>query len=149
MTLVRWSPMGDLVSIQDEMNRLFNAFFARTPDRSKSGMLSWGPLVDISETEDAIEVMAEVPGMKKEDIKISIQDNVLTLKGEKKQEEKETRGKNFHRVERSYGFFERSFSLPVSLKTDKIKASYKEGILTITLPKSEEAKPKGISIFVG
>jgi len=129
------------------MSRLFNAFFTRTSDRTEGRTLSWSPLVDISETDDKIKVTAEVPGMKKDDIKISIQDNVLTLKGEKKQE-KEEKDKNSHRVERAYGAFERSFSLPASVQTDKVKASYKEGVLTISLPKPEEAKPKEIDISV-
>jgi len=144
---VRWSPVRDILNIQDEMSRLFNAFFTRTSDRTEGRTLSWSPLVDISETDDKIKVTAEVPGMKKDDIKISIQDNVLTLKGEKKQE-KEEKDKNSHRVERAYGAFERSFSLPASVQTDKVKASYKEGVLTISLPKPEEAKPKEIDISV-
>ena len=147
ITLVRWSPVRDILNIQDEMSRLFNAFFTRTSDRTEGRTLSWSPLVDISETDDKIKVTAEVPGMKKDDIKISIQDNVLTLKGEKKQE-KEEKDKNSHRVERAYGAFERSFSLPASVQTDKVKASYKEGVLTISLPKPEEAKPKEIDISV-
>lgn len=144
---MRWSPVRDILNIQDEMSRLFNAFFTRTSDRTEGRTLSWSPLVDISETDDKIKVTAEVPGMKKDDIKISIQDNVLTLKGEKKQE-KEEKDKNSHRVERAYGAFERSFSLPASVQTDKVKASYKEGVLTISLPKPEEAKPKEIDISV-
>ncbi len=144
---MRWSPVRDILNIQDEMSRLFNAFFTNTPDRTEGSTFSWGPLVDISETDDEIKVIAEVPGMKKEDIKISIQDNVLTLRGEKKQE-KEEKDKNSHRVERAYGAFERSFSLPASVQTDKVKASYKEGVLTISLPKPEEAKPKEIDISV-
>ena len=147
MTLVRWSPFRDVLNIQDEMNRLFNTFFARTPERRDAGTFSWSPLVDILETDGEIKVVAEVPGMKREDIKISVQDNVLTLKGEKKLE-KEEKEKNFHRVERAHGAFERSFSLPASVQTDKVKASYKDGVLTIALPKSEETKPKEIAISV-
>ena len=145
MTIVRWAPFRDMLNIQDEMNRLFNAYFAQSPEKGE-GMV-WHPFVDISESDDAIMVTAEVPGMKKEDIKVSIQDNILTLSGEKKQE-KEDKGKNYHRIERAFGVFERSFSLPVSVQSDKVKAVYKEGILTITLPKSEEAKPKEISVSV-
>lgn len=146
MTIVRWTPFRDMLGIQDEMNRLFNAYLEGSREGSEDAVL-WAPLVDICETDEEITVTSEMPGMKKEDVKISVQDNVLTLKGEKKQEidEKE---KNFHRVERSYGVFERSFSLPSSVQTDKIKASYKDGVLTITLPKSEETKPKEIDIAV-
>lgn len=147
MTLIRWTPIKGMVNIQDEMNCLFNEFLAATPDRVEGGTFPWSPLVDISETRDDIIVNAEVPGMKKDDIKIIIQDNVLTLKGEK-QKEKEEKDKSYHRVERSYGSFERSFSLPVSIQVDKIKANYKEGVLTIHLPKAEEAKPKEVTVQV-
>ena len=145
MTLVRWSPFRNLVSIQDEMNRMFNSYFGRLPEEEDQGM--WYPAVDISESTDEITVKAEVPGMKKEDIKISIQDNILTLKGEKIKENEE-KEKNYHRIERNYGVFERSFSLPVSIQMDKVKAKYQDGILMISLPKSEEAKPKEIDVAV-
>lgn len=144
MTLVRWRPFKDVVSIQDEMNRLFDGFFSRVPSRFDS---DWSPNVDVSETKDDIVVKAEVPGLGKEDIKITLQDNVLTLKGEKKQE-KEEKDTNFYGMERSYGSFTRSFNLPTLVLADKIKASYKDGVLNITLPKAEEVKPKQIPIEV-
>ena len=147
MTLIRWTPIGNMTNFQDEMNRLFNEFFTAAPGRSEAGAFPWNPLVDIAETKDDIIVKAEVPGMKKDDIKVVIQDNVLTLKGEK-QEEKQEKDKQYHRVERSYGLFERSFSLPVSVQVDRVKADYKEGVLTINLPKAEEAKPKEVSVNV-
>lgn len=149
MTLVRWRPFRDIVSIQDEMNRLFNDFFGRVPSRFEGDWSTseWTPSVDISETKDDILIKAEVPGMKKEDIKISLQDNVLTLKGERKQE-KEEKETNFYRMERSYGSFTRSFNLPTVVQADKIKASYKDGILNVTLPKAEEVKPKQIPIEI-
>jgi len=131
------------MDIQDEMNRMFNSV-ARTSD---SGTGVWGPSVDISENENEIVVVAEVPGMKRENINISIQDNVLTLKGEKKRESDENE-ENYHRIERSYGVFERSFSLPSVIQTDRVTASYKNGVLSIKLPKAEEAKPKQIDIAV-
>jgi len=147
MTIVRWTPFRSMLDIQDEMNRLFDSFRNRGTDESGSGQLTWGPSVDIAENDDEILVHAEIPGMKKEDIKIIIQDNVLTLKGEKKQET-EDKKKNFHRIERTFGAFERSFSLPSAVQVDKIKAGYKDGILSIVLPKAEEAKPKQIDIAV-
>lgn len=147
MTLIRWTPIRGMTGFQDEMNRLFNEFFASSPDQGETGALLWNPLVDIAETKDDIIVKAEIPGMKKDDIKVVIQDNVLTLKGEK-QEEKQEKDKTYHRVERSYGSFERSFSLPVSVQVDQVKADYKEGVLTINLPKAEEAKPKEVSVNV-
>lgn len=144
MTIVRWSPMRDILNIQEEMNRIFNNF-AR-PSEGQRGVL-WSPQVDIYESDDGITVELEIPGMSKDDVNIRIQDNVLTLKGEKKQDE-DTKGKNFHRVERSYGTFERSFSLPSSIQTDRVRATTKDGVLTITLPKAEEAKPREIAIAV-
>ena len=147
MSLIRWTPFKDLLTIQDEMNRLFHEYFTRAPEKMEGDNYPWIPVVDIFETEDEIKVVAEIPGIKKDDVKISLQDNVLTLKGEKKQE-KEEKDKNFHRVERSYGSFQRSFSLPAAVQADKVKANYKDGILTITLPKVEEAKPKEIAITV-
>ena len=149
MALVRWRPFRDLVSIQDEMNRLFNDFFGRVPSRfdTELSQSEWSPSVDISETKDEIMVKAEMPGMKKDDIKITLQDNVLTLRGERKQE-KEEKENNFYRIERYYGSFARSFNLPTVVQADRIKASYKDGILSITLPKAEEVKPKQIPIEI-
>jgi len=147
MALIRWSPFRDLVSIQDEMNRLFNDYFSKPLSEGKEGTILWNPTVDISETKDDVVVSAEFPGMKKEDIKISLQDNVLTLMGEKKQD-KEEKNKNYHRIERSYGVFQRSFVLPATVQSDKVNANYKDGVLSITLPKAEEAKPKEIEISV-
>ena len=146
MSIVRWSPFRDMLGIQDEMNRLFNAYFSRSSDPEGKSLV-WHPFVDIFETDDEIKVVAEVPGMNKEDIKVSIQDNVLTISGEKKQDVEDT-SKNYHRIERAWGTFERSFSLPMAVKVDKVNAAYKDGILTITLPKSEEAKPKEIDVSV-
>jgi HSP20 family protein len=147
MAITRWRPFRDLVSIQDEMNRLFDDFFGRPATRPEWTEGVWTPSVDVSETKDNVIINAEIPGMSKEDVKLSVQNNVLTLSGERKQE-KEEKDVNYHRIERSYGSFSRSFTLPASVKPDKVKATYKDGILKITLPKSEEAKPKQIPIGV-
>lgn len=147
MAITRWRPLMDLVSMQDEMNRLFDDFFGRPLVRTEWTEGVWSPSVDVSEDKDNVIVKTEMPGMKKEDVKISIQDNVLTLKGAKKQE-KEEKDANYHRIERSYGSFCRSFALPTSVKADKVKASYKDGVLNITLPKTEEAKPKEIPVSI-
>jgi HSP20 family protein len=147
MAITRWRPFRDLVSIQDEMNRLFEDFFGHTPVRAGWTEGVWNPSVDVSEDKDNVVIKAEMPGMTKDDVKISVQDNVLTLKGEKKQE-KEEKEKNYHRIERSYGSFCRSFQLPTTVKTDKIKANYKDGVLSVTLPKTEEVKPKEIPISI-
>jgi HSP20 family protein len=147
MAIVRWRPFRDMVSIQDEMNKLFDDFLGRPLMRTEWSEGVWNPSVDISETKDNVIIKAEMPGLNKEDVKISMQDNMLTLTGEKKQE-KEEKETNYHRIERSYGAFSRSFSLPTSVKSDKIRATYKDGILSITLPKTEEVKPKEIPISI-
>jgi len=137
------------MSIRDEMDRLFDEFFGKTSERFglEVGEGVWSPDVDISETDNEIIVSAELPGVKKDDIKITLQENVLTLRGEKRQE-KETKDENFHRVERCYGAFQRSFTLPATVDAKSIKASYKDGVLKIRLPKVEEAKKKEIPITV-
>lgn len=147
MPFIRWRPNRDLWTLRDDMNELFDSVFGRSAERQPAGEGVWNPAVDVSETEEAVFVAAEVPGLKKEDIKISIQDNVLTLQGEKKQE-KIQKDENLHCVERYYGNFRRSFNLPSQVDSGKVKATYKDGILTIELPKKEEAKPKEINISV-
>jgi HSP20 family protein len=107
----------------------------------------WTPAVDIREQNDAYLVEVELPGLSKDDVKITMENNILTIQGEKKQEKEEKRG-DYHRTERVYGSFQRSFTLPSSVKNDKIEAQYKNGILTVTLPKVEEAKPKAIEVKV-
>lgn len=148
MSLIRWRPTRDLLSIRDEVNRLFDNFFTGLPERRR-GLLEgeWAPSVDIAETDNDVVVTAELPGVKQDDVDITITDDVLTLKGEKK-EEKEVKEKNYHRIERSYGSFQRSISLPAGVQADKAKATYKDGVLHITVPKAEEAKPKQIKIDV-
>ncbi|MDZ7261227.1 MAG: Hsp20/alpha crystallin family protein [candidate division KSB1 bacterium] len=146
MAIVRWRPFfSEMESLRRDMDRLFDSFFRRYPEEEVAA--TWQPLVDIAETKDDFIVTAEVPGMSKDDVKISLTNNVLTLKGEKK-EEKEIKDKNFHRVERCYGSFQRSFTLPTEVQADKVKASYKDGVLKITLPKKEEVKPKEIAVTV-
>ena len=147
MAITRCRPFRDMITIQDDMNRFFEDFFGRPSAKSEWLEGAWNPSVDISETKDNLIIKAEMPGMNKEDVKISIHDNILTLKGEKKQE-KEEKEENYHRVERSYGSFCRSFALPASVKADQVKASYKDGVLNISLAKIEEAKPKEIPIVI-
>lgn len=149
--LIRWEPFGsirrrrdvfsDLTGMQQEMNRLFDEFFGES--RADEG--SWLPAVDVSETDNEMIIRAELPGMAQEDIELNLQENVLTLKGEKKKEEQEEQ-ENFHRVERSYGGFSRTLTLPANVKAEQIQASFKDGVLLITLPKAEEAKTKKIAI---
>ncbi|HCZ06700.1 MAG: hypothetical protein PWP37_1054 [Thermotogota bacterium] len=129
--------------LQREIDRLFDDFF-RTERRERTSFL---PDVDIYEDEDKIYIEVEVPGMSKEDVKVKIEDNVLTISGEKKHE-KETKKRNYHVVERSYGTFQRSFALPDYADTEKIKASYDKGVLKVEIPKKESAKPRVIDVKV-
>ena len=148
MSIIRWEPLRDLVSTHDHFNQLFNETFARAfGDQKEVSLRTWVPPVDICETEDSLVLKAELPGIKPDDVEIRVEDNTLYLKGERKFE-KEVKDENFHQVERSYGTFSRSFSLPSSIDSDKVKAEYQKGILTLTMPKREEAKPKTIKIDV-
>ena len=147
MAITRWRPSRDVVSVQDEMNSLFDDIFGQRPARVQWTDGVWNPSVDVTEDKDSLVVKAEMPGLNKDDVKISVHDNVLTLKGEKKQE-KEEKDKDYHRVERSYGSFCRSFQLPTTVRADKIEANYKDGVLSIILPKTEEVKPKEIPISI-
>ena len=150
MTIVRWEPFRDLVGLQDRMNRLFNESYrgaARTGDDEWALGGSWAPAVDIFEKDGNIVLTAELPGIETKDVDIKVENNVLTLQGERKFE-KELQKDNFHRVERSYGSFTRSFTLPNVVDTEKIKAEFKDGVLKLTLPKREEAKPKQIHVQV-
>jgi HSP20 family protein len=147
MAIVRWSPFRDLMGIQQEVNRLFDDLMTRRAEAGTENAV-WVPAVDVSETEAEIKVKVEAPGIEKDDFKISVQNNVLTVRGEKKME-KETSEENYHRVERVYGSFFRALELPSVVQADKVKANYKDGVLTISLPKSEEAKPKEIAVEAG
>jgi HSP20 family protein len=143
MRLVRWTPFRDLMTLHEETGKMLDSFF----DRGGEGIDGdWVPVMDVSESGDQVVVKAEVPGMKKEDIKVSVKDDILTISGEKKQEER-AEGENWHRVERSYGSFKRVLSLP-SVDSAKVEATYKDGVLEVRLPKLEAAKPKEIPIKI-
>jgi HSP20 family protein len=141
-----WAGFDRLTTLRDEIDRLFEsplAEFART-----SQMLSgWAPVVDLYEDKDNFTVNAELPGMKKEDIEISLHDGTLLVSGERKREEKSKAGESY-REERFYGKFHRSIALPKPVAADQVKAAYKDGVLTVTLPKTEEVKPKQIEVVV-
>lgn len=149
MAIVRWEPFRDLVSTQDRFNRLFNDTFSRVfgEGEGEAGVQTWNPAVDIIENEQNLVLKAELPGVNPKDIEVRVEDGTLYLKGERKLE-KEAREENYHRIERSYGSFTRSFTLPASVNTDQVQANYKDGVLTLTLPKREEAKPKTIKVQV-
>ncbi len=147
MAIVRWmDPFRDVMSIQDRMNRLFEDFPTRGRGREEGIEAgAWMPAVDIYETDDDVIVTAELPGVKKDEIGVEVKGGVLTLRGERKHA-KEVKEENYHRVERSYGTFLRSFTLPTSVEEDKVTAKLAEGVLEIRLPKRAEAKPKQIRI---
>lgn len=147
MSIIKYDPFRELRGLQDDMNRLFLTNFSRG---SEEGFMSgaWAPSVDIFENKDQIVLEAELPGMKPEDVSISIENNVLTLHGERKFEKKDE-GDNFHRVERSYGSFTRSFTLPPTVSSENADAEFENGVLRLTLAKREEAKPRRIEIKAG
>jgi len=151
MAIVRWEPFRDLVSLQDRMNRLFEDSFRgagrATGEEDWALGGSWAPAVDIFEQGGDIVLKAELPGVDAKDVDIRVENNTLTLRGERKFDS-EVKRESYHRVERAYGTFSRSFTLPTVVDTEKIKAEYKDGVLRVTLPQKEEAKPKQISISV-
>ena len=140
-------PMRNLFSLHNEMGRIFGDLFAPSEGGTDAEETSWIPTVDISETENGYEIRAELPGVSEDDVNVSLTDNVLTVKGEKRPEA-ETEGKNYHRVERRYGNFQRNFTLPRHIETDAIKAEFKDGVLTLGIPKAEAAKPTEVPIKV-
>lgn len=144
MSLVRWDPFRDLESLQEDVNRLFQESMAR-PRREAPAARVWAPPVDVVEDGDRITVKAELPGMKREDIDIELNGDQLTIRGERKFETEEKK-ENFVRVERTYGRFQRTFTIGVPVKADEVKASYKDGILEVAIPKSEETKPKKVDV---
>jgi HSP20 family protein len=147
MTITRFDPFRQVSRLQERMNRVFEDAFGRTFDEHDLFGGSWTPAVDIVESADALVLHAELPGTKPEEVDIRIENNLLTLKGERRFENHEDQG-TYHRRERSYGTFARTFTLPTMVEQDKISAEYKEGVLTVTLPKKEETKPKQISIKI-
>lgn len=149
MAIVRWlDPFRDLTSIQDRMNQIFEDALARSRGRDeglRTGM--WTPAVDIYEKNDAVVVKAELPGVEKDQISVEVKDGILTLRGERKFE-RDVKEESFHRIERSYGTFLRSFSLPVSVDQEQVKATFRDGVLEVELPKKEQAKSKQIQVDV-
>ncbi len=153
MTLVKFNPVRDLLDVEREFNRIFNSIGSRLGVTHKENSdeefenAVWMPLTDIAEDTDNYYLKVDLPGIKKEDVKISYIDGNLSISGERVKE-KEAKDKKIHRIERSYGKYYRSFNIPTEIKDDKIKAEFKDGQLTITIPKAEEVKPKEIDIKV-
>lgn len=151
MTLVRWNPAKELLNVEREFSKLWNNFesrfgFNKNEDEGYDNAV-WSPLTDIAEDNDNYYLHADLPGIAKNDLKINYHDGKLTISGERHQE-KEEKGKMFHRVERTYGKYYRSFNLPDKIIEDKIDANFKDGQLKIVIPKAEEAKPKELEIKV-
>jgi len=144
MPLTTWDPIHDLFGVSREMGRLFDDRFAalREPETRAS---SWVPPVDIHETNESYHIAVDLPGVKKEDVSLEVKESVLSIRGERRGE-KEVSEKNVHRIERQYGIFQRAFRLPSNIDGSRVKASYKDGVLEITLPKAESAKPRQIEI---
>ncbi len=148
MSIVRWEPFRDFAEIQDRMNRLVNVVSAGRGWEEPMTRGAWVPSVDVHQSADRELVFAvELPGMKREDIDVTVEHNTLTIRGERKQST-DVKEEQYHRVERAYGTFSRSFSLPETVDSAKVRAEYKEGVLTLTVPMREEAKPKQIEVKV-
>jgi HSP20 family protein len=148
MNLVRWDPFRELEEVSTRLNRLFHQPFGRrTVEDEGSLMAEWAPAVDVQETEGEYLIKADLPDVKRDDVRVELQDGMLCLRGERRQE-KEEKGKRFHRIERAYGQFERRLALPSEVDPQKVTADFKDGVLRVHLPKSASAKPKAIEVKV-
>lgn len=145
-SITRWDPFRNLSTLQEQMNRLFEEAFPRSRS-DESALTAWAPAVDIYETESELVLKADLPAIEEKDLDIRVENNMLTIRGERKFEQN-VREDNFLRVERAYGAFSRSFSLPNTVNTDAIQAEYRNGVLTVRMPKREESKPKQIRVSV-
>ena len=147
MSIVRWDPFRELEDVSERLNRAFGRSALAGGRKDAMTTFDWAPSVDVLETAEDFQVKAELPDVKKEDVKVSVDGGTLRIEGERKQE-KEEKGKKWHRVERSYGSFMRSFTLPENIDDAKVQADFKDGILNIRLPKSEKAKPKSVEVKI-
>jgi HSP20 family protein len=148
MAIVRWEPLRELASIQSEMNRLFNTVFEPATGGNGGTVRRWLPAMDLVETDDNFVLRADLPGVSEEDVNVEVEDNVLTVSGERKAEH-ETTKEGYHRVERAFGQFSRSLTLPEGIDAEAVSASFDRGVLEIRIPKPEARKPRKISIGVG
>lgn len=151
MRIMRWTPtlapVREAATVQDEVNRLFDTFLTREPTRARNGSL-FAPPVDVEETAEGYVFRADLPGIDPKAVKVSIAGDVLTLSGERKRDNENKQG-SLHRTERVYGAFERSFTLGVPVKTDQVKAAYRDGVLEVRVPKAEDARVREIEVQVG
>jgi HSP20 family protein len=148
MALVRWEPVREVTSLQSEMSRLFNTFFDTPTTPNGSTARRWIPAIDLVETEDDFVLKADLPGLKEEDVNIEVAENVLTVSGERKAEHEDKR-EGYVRVERSYGSFRRSLTLPKGVDAEAVTANFDNGVLEVHIPKPEERKPRRVAIQVG
>jgi HSP20 family protein len=148
MNPVRWDPFRELEELSTRFSRLFNQPFGRRPVEDEGSLMAeWAPAVDVQETDGEYLIKADLPEVRKEDVRVELLDGMLCLRGERKQE-KEEKGKRFHRIERAYGHFERRLALPSEVDDQKVAAEFKDGVLQVHLPKSASAKPKAIEVKV-
>lgn len=148
MTLVRFDPFRGMATLQDRINRIFDDAFVRSRDTEDDiNLCDWRPAVDIYDNADNIVIKAELPGVEKKDVSVEIKDNVITLKGERVIDN-EVKEERYYRKERCFGTFQRAFTLPDAVSSDKVKASFKDGVLKVEIPKPEEKKPKQISVNI-
>jgi len=148
MALVRWEPVRELTSLQSEMNRLFNSFFDAPTSPGNGGARRWVPAMDLVEADDHFVLKADLPGLAEGDVAIEVEGDVLTVSGERKAEH-EQRGEGFHRIERAFGSFRRSLTLPEGVDPESVTASFTNGVLEVRIPKPEERKPRKVAIQVG
>src|SRR5436190_15332746 len=143
MTLVRWDPAREVDTLHSEVNRIFDTFFGGRP--ANGGQRRWVPAMDLTETDDHLVLRADLPGLDKDDVKIEVTDGVLTISGERKAEQEE-RTDGFYRVERAFGAFSRSMSLPEHVDAEKVTANFDKGVLEVRIPKPEEREPHRVQI---
>jgi HSP20 family protein len=148
MALIRWEPVRELGTIQNEMNRLFNTFFDTPTHSNGSTYRRWVPAMDLVESDGEYVLKADLPGLSEGDVKIEVDDRVLTISGERKSET-EDRKEGYYRIERSYGSFARSLTLPEGVDSEAVKANFENGVLEVRIPKPEARKPKKVEITVG
>jgi len=148
MNLVKWDPLVELADVSKHLDRIFRRFPTRADsDEEALTLADWTPTVDITETDAAYLIKGEIPGVDKADVKVTIENGMITMRGERKQE-KEEKGKKYHRIERSYGSFMRSFRVPDDVDEAEVKAEFKDGMINVTLPKSGKAKAKLINVSI-
>lgn len=147
MNIVKWNPFRELEDMQTRLNRFFNEGLPRRAEAEGPFFADWAPAVDIEETDAEYLIKAELPDIRKEEVKVQVLEGVLTIEGERKRENEE-KGKRYHKVERAYGKFVRQFALPTEVEADKVKAEFKDGMLNVHLPKTAEAKPKTVDVKV-